>query len=89
MKVIISPKAEKQLRKLSKIDQLAIANKIISIKSVSSEIFGEEKLSSYRNIFRVRIGNYRVVYRKKTQEIYIILIGHRKDIYQLLQQLFG
>lgn len=89
MKVIISPRAEKQLKKLSKIDQIAIANKIRSIKDISAEVFGEEKLSSFKNIFRVRIGNYRIVYKKTTGNIYIVLISHRKDIYQLVRQLFG
>jgi len=88
MKIIISSRAEKELRKISKIDQIAIIRKIRSIKD-SSTIFNEEKLSGYKNIFRVRIGQYRVVYRKSINEIYIILIGHRKDIYHLLKQLFG
>lgn len=89
MIVTISPKAEKQLRKLPKIDLLAIANKIRSIKDASSEVFGEEKLSSYKNIFRIRIGSYRIVYKKTTGNIYIVLISHRKDIYQSVKQLFG
>ncbi|PIV11351.1 type II toxin-antitoxin system mRNA interferase toxin, RelE/StbE family [Candidatus Roizmanbacteria bacterium CG_4_10_14_0_8_um_filter_36_36] len=88
MKIIISSRAEKELRKISKIDQIAIIRKIRSIKD-SSTILNEEKLSGYKNIFRVRIGQYRVVYRKSINEIYIILIGHRKDIYHLLKQLFG
>ena len=89
MKVIISPRAEKKLRHLSKIDQIAIANKIRSIKNISAEVFGEEKLSGFKNIFRVRIGNYRIVYKKTIGNIYIVLIGHRRDIYQLVKQLFG
>jgi mRNA interferase RelE/StbE len=89
MKVIISPRAEKQLRKLPKIDQLAVAIKIRSIKDISSAISGEDKLSGYKNIFRVRLGNCRVVYRKSGGEMYIVLISHRKDIYQLVKQLFG
>jgi len=88
MKIIISSRAEKELRKISKIDQIAIIRKIRSIKD-SSTILNEEKLSGYKNIFRVRIGQYRVVYRKSINEIYIILIGHRKDIYHLLKQFFG
>ncbi len=89
MIVNISPKAEKQLKKISKIDQIAIANKIRSIKNSPANVLGEEKLSGNKNIFRVRIGNYRIVYRKKIKVTYIILIGHRKDIYHLLQHLFG
>ncbi len=88
MKIIISSRAEKELKKISKIDQIAIIRKIRSIKDLSI-ILNEEKLSGYKNVFRVRVGQYRVVYRKAIEEIYIILIGHRKDIYNLLRQLFG
>jgi len=76
MKTILSSKAEKELKKISKIDQIAIIRKIRSMKESPTSL-SEEKLSGYRNIFRVRIGQYRVVYRKVINEIYIILIGHR------------
>lgn len=88
MKVILSPRAEKDLRKLPKVEQIAVARKIRLAKE-ETEVVGEEKLTGFRNIFRVRVGNYRIVYRKIPQEIYIILIRHRKDVYQLLKQLLG
>ncbi len=88
MKIIISPRAEKQLRKLPKIDQIAIASKIRSLIEISS-ISGEEKLSGFKNISRVRVGEYRIVYSRKKSEVYIVLISHRKDIYQLVKQLMG
>lgn len=84
MKVTISPKAENQLRKLPKFDQIAIAKKIRSLPE--SKATGEEKLSGYPRVYRVRVGNYRILYRK-TDFIYIILIGHRRDIYRALQNL--
>ncbi len=87
MKIVLSPRAEKVLRKLPKIDQIAIARKIRLLPEIKS-VQKEEKLKGFPNIYRVRIGNYRIVYRRVTQEIYIILIGHRKDIYDLLEQLF-
>lgn len=86
MKLVISPRAEKELEKLSKIDQIAVARKVRSL--ALPPILNEEKLSGYKNIFRVRVGNFRIVYRKNPQEIYIILISHRKEIYKLLKQLF-
>lgn len=89
MNVIISPRAEKQLKKLPKIDQIAVANKIRSIKDISTAGFGEEKLSGLNKIFRVRIGNYRIVYKKTIRDIYIVLISHRRDVYQLVKQIFG
>lgn len=86
MKVILSPRTEKELKKITKIDQIAIARKIRVIKEESVNL-QEEKLSGFKNIFRVRIGNYRIVYRKTPREIYIVLIGHRKDIYNMVNKL--
>ncbi len=87
MKVILSPRAEKQLKKISKIDQIAVAQKIRSIRD-SATASGEEKLKGFKDIFRVRIGDYRLVYKKTRQKIYIVLICHRKDVYQLVRKLF-
>jgi mRNA interferase RelE/StbE len=86
MKVILSPQAEKQLKKLSKINQIAIAKRIRVIRD-STRPEGEEKLKGFRNIFRIRVGDYRIVYRKTHKEVYIILIRHRKDVYRLVRQL--
>ncbi|OGK08984.1 hypothetical protein A2767_02310 [Candidatus Roizmanbacteria bacterium RIFCSPHIGHO2_01_FULL_35_10] len=85
MKVTISPEAEKGLKKISKIYQITITKKIRSLINV--EILNEEKLSGFKDIFRVRVGEYRIVYRKTNQEIYIVLIRHRKDVYRLVNQL--
>lgn len=82
MKLTISPRAEKELKKISKIHQIAIVKKI---RSLGRDVdLKKEKLSGYKDIFRVRVGDYRIVYRHRTNEIFIILIGHRKDIYRML-----
>lgn len=86
MKVILSPQAEKQLKRLPKVDQIAVAKKIRSIRDKTT-ITGEEKLRGFRNIFRVRVGDLRIVYRKTRKEIYIFLIRHRRDVYRLVKQL--
>lgn len=88
MKIVVSPRAEKQLRKLSKFDQIAVANKIRNIEN-NPTIIGEEKLKGFKDINRVRIGDYRLVYKRSNNQLYIVLIGHRRDIYQLLRQLMG
>ncbi len=86
MKIIISPRAEKDFKKLSKINQIAVTKKIRQLKE--SQISQEEKLKGFRNIFRVRVGDFRIVFKRTSQEIYIILIGHRKNVYDLLRRLF-
>lgn len=87
MKVTLSPKAEKELKKISKINQIVIAKKIRAIRDTQI-IANEEKLAGFPNIYRVRVGKYRIVYKRTVKEIYIIVILHRKDVYRLLWQLF-
>lgn len=86
MKIVLSPNAEKKLKRVNKLDQIAIARKIRYLKEKSA-CAKSEKLSGYKDIFRIRVGNYRIVYRRSTKEIYVILISHRKDVYDLLKQL--
>ena len=88
MKAVLSPKAEKQLKKLSKINQIAIAKKIRSIRD-STDIINEEKLRGLKNIYRIRVGDLRIVYKKTKKQIFIVLIHHRRDVYRLLKRLFG
>lgn len=86
MKIIISPRAEKDFKKLPKISQIIVARKIKQFGE--GRIVQEEKLSGFPNIFRVRVGDFRIVFRRTSAEIYLILIGHRKDVYDLLRRLF-
>ncbi|OGK20617.1 hypothetical protein A3C23_05485 [Candidatus Roizmanbacteria bacterium RIFCSPHIGHO2_02_FULL_37_13b] len=88
MRIILSPQAEKSLRHLTKIDQIAIAQKIRSLRDSNIHL-NEEKLKGYRDVFRIRVGDYRIVYRQQKQIVYIILISHRKDIYRILRQMMS
>jgi mRNA interferase RelE/StbE len=87
MKIRISPRAEKELKKIPKFDQIAIVQKIRSL--TTPDIYKEVRLSGHPSIFRVRVGNYRIVYRKTSDERYIILIRHRKDVYKRLTNLLN
>lgn len=86
MKIILSERAEKELRKLSKIDQIAVAQKLRLLQTTQN-VYKEERLRGFRDIFRVRFGHYRIVYRKTKEEIFVVLIAHRKDVYFLLERL--
>jgi len=88
MKVIVSPLAERQLRKFSKVNQIIIAKKIRAIVAAPRGV-GSKQLKGYKNIYRTRLGDFRIVYRKSKHELYIILIGHRRDIYEKLKRLLG
>ena len=88
MRVIVSPLAEKQLQKFSKVNQIIIAKKVRTIATTprASEY---EQLKGYKNIYRARLGDLRIVFRKSKHELYIILIGHRRDIYEKLKRLLS
>lgn len=87
MKISLLPRAEKDLRKLPKFDQIAVASKIRSLPD--PPVLGEEKLTGYPRVYRVRVGNYRIVYKKMSESIVIVLIRHRRDVYRLLKELLG
>lgn len=86
MNIILTPKAEKQLEHLSKMDQLAVARKIRSFSS-SKTIPDSKKLKKEKNAYRARVRDIRIVYTKSRKTIYIVLIGHRKDIYKVVNRL--
>ena len=45
---------------------------------------GSEKLAGYADRYRVRQGNYRIIYLvdDELREVTIFRIGHRKDVYR-------
>jgi len=60
--------------------------KLIENLEKTPYIPGYKKLKNSQNIYRVRLGNYRVIYKIENDIlIIIILIGHRKNIYQNLK----
>lgn len=84
MKVILSPRAKKQLKSVGRAVQIILAKKI---REFVVSLTGEQKMTGYQNMYRIRVGNYRIVYRRTSEQIYVILIGHRKEIYRLLREL--
>lgn len=45
---------------------------------------GSEKLAGYTNRYRIRQGNYRIVYLidDETRVVTVYRIGHRRDVYR-------
>ena len=81
--LLIERHAEKGFKKIPK----NISNKlIIKIKSLKDnpKPSGCRKITGSENDYRVRIGDYRVIYEidEKNKQIIILAVGHRKDIYR-------
>lgn len=81
MKVFISTKAYKELNKLPELVRKMVVQKIEKLAQ-SSPNLNIKKLSG-RDGLRLRVGDYRIIYKKLNQDETIILsVKHRKDAYR-------
>ncbi|MDE0291358.1 MAG: type II toxin-antitoxin system RelE/ParE family toxin [Candidatus Dadabacteria bacterium] len=81
-KVEFSEKAAKQFAKLPRNIQQSVV-KAIEEKLLVDPDFYLSRLSGHMgNFYRFRVGNYRLLCLKRDEEIFIIAVGHRKDIYK-------
>jgi len=75
-------KALKQLKKLDKSVQRKIIDKM-DLVSKEEVLFSNKRLTKFRiGSYRLRIGDYRIIYDIDGKMITILLLGDRKDIYK-------
>ncbi|MFN9229233.1 MAG: type II toxin-antitoxin system RelE family toxin [Pseudanabaena sp.] len=81
--VQILPKAARQLKALAVKVRQDIS---LTIQSLANEPrpIGVTKLSGEKDIYRVRVGNYRVLYRivDKVLVVVVVSVGHRREVYR-------
>lgn len=82
-KIEVSTTAEKQIRGLGRDDQVRVLRAIRQLAS-DPRPRGTRKLRGYDDVYRIRVGTYRVIYSVESGRLLVIVlkIGHRKDIYQ-------
>ena len=82
-KIQVSSTAEKSLNSIPKKDLLKIIEAIKKL-AIDPFPFGSRKLSGEDKIYRIRQGNYRIIYEVEGKLLLILIlkIGHRKDIYK-------
>ena len=79
----ISRTAEKQLKKLNRDNQRRVVKAIVALAE-DPRPQGSRKLAGYDDVFRIRVGPYRVLYSVSGKKLVIIIlkIGHRKNVYR-------
>ncbi len=82
-RVEIKPQAEKALAKIPNPHRRRIAN-IIDGLSRTPRPPGCSKLAGADDAYRIRVGDYRIVYQIEDRVliVYVIRIAHRKDVYR-------
>ena len=81
-RIAMTASAEKQLARLPKADRVLVARKIMELAAVPRPR-GCRQLRGQEDVYRVRVGVYRVIYSIEGRRIVVVVlkIGHRKDVY--------
>jgi mRNA interferase RelE/StbE len=83
--ILLSKKAEKQLNRISKKEQLLVAKAIEELIKFSRRSSRNiKKMKTPFPGYRKRVGNYRILFEivDSEKKIVIYKIGHRRDIYR-------
>jgi mRNA interferase RelE/StbE len=81
-KIELKPSAQRELKKLPKRLQRRIVNKI-DLLADDPRPSGAEKLSGGYDYYRIRVGDYRILYeiQDKVLLVIVIRVAHRKEVY--------
>jgi mRNA interferase RelE/StbE len=82
-KVRFTPAAERQLKKLSP-QVVAQLQPFFESLALEPRPPGVKKMKNVVNRWRVRSGNYRIIYEIQDQQLIVLVInvGHRREVYQ-------
>lgn len=86
-RVHLTKSAQKEFKALpSKVkNRISDSLKLLEINPFS-ELLQIKKLKGEENLYRTRIGDYRILYEVRKKEIIVVVIkiGHRKEVYKNL-----
>ena len=71
-------KLEKKLRKMKKKERLAILLLMMQIKKNYKKVPGLQAIKGVKDTYRVRMGNYRIIFKKNSSTQKIEIIGLRR-----------
>jgi len=81
--VIVPKDVQKSLDKLPKDIRTRIGEHIVALSN-NPRPFGSIKLKSYKDRYRIRVSDYRVIYRIKDWELIVLIVDvtHRQGAYK-------
>ena len=80
-KLVYTQRAIKDIRKLEQISKKRIGRALVRYEEDPLK-YAEKLIDPRLGTCRFRIGDYRVVFDLKGNEIIVLRVGHRKDIYK-------
>jgi mRNA interferase RelE/StbE len=82
-RLVLTRAARKDLDRLPS-EVLERADPLILALAENPRPFGSEKLQGFENLYRLRVGTYRIIYEidKATSVVTIAKVQHRKSVYR-------
>jgi mRNA interferase RelE/StbE len=74
-------KALKKLKEQRLKDQIAGCIEQVEAAENLSDLTNVKKMQGFDNIYRIRIGDYRIGIEVRDDVVYFVAFAHRKDIY--------
>lgn len=87
-RIEVTPRARKDLKALPKRERQRVAEQIDALIS-DPRPTGCRKLKGREDFYRIRAGDYRVVYQIEDEVLLILIVrvGDRKEIYEIIRRL--
>jgi mRNA interferase RelE/StbE len=82
VKVLIMPSAERDLRGLDRSIARRVAQKLRSIETEGRIVGDVKRLTGDSPRFRLRVGDYRVLFRIDADTMNVYRIAHRREAYE-------
>lgn len=60
----------------------AVLSKVHFLESHPNPLSTAKKLKGYKDIYRFRVGEYRIVFQVDQKTIFLLTVRHRKDAYR-------
>ncbi len=81
--VEVAPTAEREFRKLTRAVQLSLRPRIDAL-AYDPRPAGAKKLKGLGDLWRIRAGDYRIVYQIRNQSLVILIVrgAHRREVYR-------
>jgi mRNA interferase RelE/StbE len=86
LKILYHPAIIKDLKPIPKKDKEKIKNAIEKKIAVDPLFFGQPLKGSLKPFFKFRVGKYRIIFDLVGKEIHILIISHRKKVYEEAQK---
>ncbi len=84
-RVLVLPRAQREIKSLPLQTRKRVSEAIDSLEQ-NPRPSGVKKLKGAEDLYRLRVGDFRIIYAIHDQELLVIVInlGHRRDVYQKL-----